>query len=454
VKPCLPKVSLICVDCTDKLHLAERAIEKSLEQCSFGAVKFLTHDESRKHAVKIPRLTSLEDYSRFMIRDLNRYVDTDFALVVQWDGYVLNGKAWTDSFMDFDFGGAPFQPTNVVGNGGFGTRSKKLLEACSRLPVGNDHPEDAAISIHFREHLKNQGLKFMPPELARKLSIESRSWDGMEWMGIPNKYQDSLGFHSYLTPLPKHIDRPLIFTHSGDAGDTIYSLPVIQALGGGVLFISPFNKYPFPNDSKWTQKGGGPEFVDSLRPLIDAQPYIWRTQYTHGFPESCDYDLNKFRLDWKSPIPDAGKSILKMHCDAFNLPLPSDPWLTVKDPIKIPGKPLVVNRTQRYHNYSFPWDRFVEKYWDKIVFVGTPTEAELFGGFAPGRKIQYHPTKNVLELARVIAGAERFIGNQSLALAIAHGLHKPVCVEAWPGNANCCLQRKNAFYQMPESWLT
>ena len=436
------------------MHLAERAIEKSLEQCSFSDVKFLTHDPSRKYAVEIPRLTSLEDYSRFMIRDLHRHVSTDFALVVQWDGYVLNGGAWTDDFHRFDFGGAPFQPANVVGNGGFGLRSKKLLQACSELPTGSDHPEDAAISLHFRAYLEKQGIKFMPPDLARKLSIESRSWDGEEWKGIPNKYTDSLGFHSYLTPLPKHIDRPSIFTHSGDAGDLIYSLPALRALGGGVLFISPFNKYPYPNNSKWaTLRGGGPDFVDFLRPLLEAQPYIWRAQYTHGYPESCDYDLNKFRLDWREPIPKQGKSILQMHMDAFNLSMPSGSWLTVPNPIKIPGKPIVVNRTQRYQNDAFPWDRFVNKWHDQIVFVGTQEEAELFGGFAPSKRIAYHRTKDALELAQVIAGAARFVGNQSLALAIAHGLGKPVCVEEWPGNANCRIERRGAVYGVPEAWL-
>jgi hypothetical protein len=37
-------------------------------------------------------------------------------------------------------------------------------------------------------------------------------------------------------------------------------------------------------------------------------------------------------------------------------------------------------------------------------------------------KIEYQPTKTLLEVAELIAGAETFIGNQSVALSVAIGL--------------------------------
>lgn len=461
MKPNLSSTTLICVDCTDKLHLAERAIQKSMECADFADVKLLTHDATRKHAVTIPRIKSLQEYSRFMIRELHKYVQTMHALVVQWDGHPIQPHCWTNEFLNYDYGGAPFQPTNLVGNGGFGIRSKRLLYECSKLPEGNDHPEDAAVAIHFRKHLENRGIKFMPPELARRLSHEGRSWDSEEWRGIPNECGNSFGFHSFLSVLPKDVDKPNVYVHSGDAGDILYSLPVIKSTGGGVLFLTPKNNYPYPLNTRWTRTGGAANFMDNLRPLLEAQDYIWKVQYTHGHPASTTHDLNKFRLPWKNRSSKDWESILKLHCDAFGVKWPEDkPWLTVDDPIVIPNRPIVVNLTQRYRSNERRWDLFIREYADKIIFVGTPEEHELFNGLgAPDVSVPYYPTKDALELARVVAGAKVVVCNQSLVLAIAHGLCKNVIVDEWTANPNCTLRKnRGALYpkdriEVPKEWL-
>ncbi len=41
----------------------------------------------------------------------------------------------------------------------------------------------------------------------------------------------------------------------------------------------------------------------------------------------------------------------------------------------------------------------------------------------------YHPTKTLLEVASVIAGADVYMGNQSSGLAVAIGLGVPFCCE-------------------------
>jgi len=452
VKPLIP-VTLLSADTTPKAHLAASAISKSLEQADFTSVKLLTNQPNLPYAVEIPELNGLEAYSKFCVQDMTRYVETDHALVIQADGFLLNGAAWTDEFLKYDWIGAPYNPTRVVGNGGFSLRSKRLLDFTAKGNWEDAHPEDSAISIRHRAEIIAAGMKIAPLEVARKFAIEGRSWAGTEWQGIPNEYTSELGFHSLLTKLPADKKPCKVFHHSLDQGDLVYGMAAIKALGGGMVFISPDNRYPFPLNSRWARVGASVDVVNNLKPLIMAQDYIWGCSFTQALPFSTDYDLNKFRMPWRERTPSDFTSILQLHMDAFNLPMPTGPWLTVKDPIKVPGKPFVVNRTQRYHNYDFPWDRFVNKWHDKIVFVGSALEAELFQGFAPDKKIQYYPTKDVLELARVIAGAERFVGNQSLALAIAHGLNKPVAVEQWPGNPNCKLIRPNAIYGLPSNWL-
>lgn len=456
MKPNLSNVTLISVDCTDKVQWTVRAMERCLEQCEFADVKLLTSSEkvnSTDGRVKIKPIKSLEEYSKFCIRDLHRYVDTKYCLLVQSDGFVLNGTAWTNEFYNYDFGGAPFQPSNTVGNGGFSWRSKKLLEACAELPEGSDHPEDSAICVRHRQELEAKGLKFMPVEIARQFSFEGRSWNTKEWQGVPNQWRGQFGFHSLLSVLPNDKKPFKIFHHSLDQGDCIYGLAAMKALGGGALFISPDNKFPYPLASRWQRMGGEADTVDNLRPLIEAQDYVVSCRYTHGTPFSTDYDLNRFRIPWRNRTVRDFDSILSLHMDAFHLPMPTEPWLIVNDPIKVDGRPIVVARTSRYQNDAFPWDRLCAKYGDQMVFVGTTQEASVFQGFAPEKKVPHCPTKDALELARVIAGAKLCIMNQSLPLAIAHGLHKKVLVETWPQNSNCVIPRDGAMYEVPKVWL-
>jgi len=454
-KPNLDRVTLCVIDTTNKVHLASRAISESLKQASFGVVKLLTHDMTQPYAVKIKPLIGLSAYSEFCVKELHRYIDTPFTIVAQWDGYMTNAKAWTDDFLRWDYIGSPWLPSNINGNGGWSLRSKKLLEACAKVAETNDscHPEDSWICHHHRSALEMLGCKFAPIEVCRRWGFEGRSFNRVEWESIPNEYTNECGFHSWLTKLTRHIERPKIYHSSGDAGDVIYGLPVIKAIGDGVLFLSPHNRFPHPLDSRWTRTGGDAEWVNNLKLLLEAQPYIWRVQYTHKTPFSVDHDLNSFRLPWKQRTALDYESILALNCRAFNVPIPKEPWLTAPDPIVVEDRPIVVNRTQRYQNHDFNWTSFIEKYHTQMLFVGTAQEYELLCGMAPGYKFEYRPTKDALELARVIAGAKLFVGNQSLPLAIAHGLGKTVCVEEWKANPNTRMVRDNAYYGIPEWWL-
>ena len=66
--------------------------------CDFGAAMLFTDQPSHSdifQSIRIGKLNSREDYSRFVLKDLLRFVATPFVLIVQWDGYVLdNATAW------------------------------------------------------------------------------------------------------------------------------------------------------------------------------------------------------------------------------------------------------------------------------------------------------------------------------------------------------------------------
>lgn len=470
MKPFLPTVTLCAIDCTDRVHLAQRALEKSMEQCDFGAVKLLTDtqltwvnkgDWKRQYSVKIPKISTIEEYSRFCVRDLARYVDTKHVLIVQADGYVINGSAWRDEFLRYDYIGAPwYQFGGRVGNGGFSLRSKRLLEITAQLaPNEFPHPEDTWICSHQRAGLEALGMKWPNLTLAARFAFEARAYDGVHWSGNGQAYNSSFGFHSWLSPLPAEIDAPLVFHHSGDYGDVIYSLAVVKALGGGPMFLSPDCKHPYPKKPKCTGLDVM-EFYNQLAPLLKKQSYVWSVHPTAHTPPSVDVNFDEFRLAYKRGGAENWESLLGLHAKAFGVQLDgSQPWLEVDAPS--PVRPIVVNKTQRYLNPKFPWFELIRKYGHLMTFVGSEQEYQLFTGYAPDIHIGHYPTQNLLGVARAIAGAKVFIGNQSAPLAIAHGLGQRCIVEEWPQNPNCHINRPDCIYfrhgnqalDIPKEWL-
>ena len=161
-----------------------------MRQADFGEVLLLTDKDPLSEVDprivwrKIPPIRSRRDYSRFMLRELGPYVRTSHALCVQWDGFVLNGRAWDPRFLDYDFIGAVwphFRDGHNVGNGGFSLRSRRLLAASKELPFDGSDVEDVVISRLCRTDLERQGLRFAPESLARRFSYERTPPDGREF---------------------------------------------------------------------------------------------------------------------------------------------------------------------------------------------------------------------------------------------------------------------------------
>ncbi len=115
-----------------------------------------------------------------MIKELAPHVDTDFALLVQWDGFVVNADAWSDDFLDYDYIGAKWifhTDGHNVGNGGFSLRSRRLLEALRDPHVVPGAVEDDAICRTYRTYLEaTHGIRFAPEAVADRFSFEASYW--------------------------------------------------------------------------------------------------------------------------------------------------------------------------------------------------------------------------------------------------------------------------------------
>jgi hypothetical protein len=181
MRPKLADVTICAADCVSP-GLALRAIQKSMDLCDFGdAILFCDTPVTTCEGVryqKIDRLASRNDYSRFILKDLANQIKTPFALIVQWDGYVLDPVAWRAEFTQYDLIGARWpwhKEGNAVGNGGFTLRSLKLLKAIahSSYPFLKDIPEDEQICRVYRDRLISEhGIRFAPVILADSFSYE------------------------------------------------------------------------------------------------------------------------------------------------------------------------------------------------------------------------------------------------------------------------------------------
>lgn len=166
------------------------AFHRSLEQVQCAAVKFFTDaplpkgSDARIERVPIPRLVSKAAYSDFILGELWRHVDTAHVLVIQWDGYVLDGRRWDPGFLKADYIGAPwpqFRDGMRVGNGGFSLRSTSLMRAVSTIAEPGSGAEDVVIARLLRPRLEQRGFRFADEDLARRFSFERTRRSGTEF---------------------------------------------------------------------------------------------------------------------------------------------------------------------------------------------------------------------------------------------------------------------------------
>lgn len=212
-KRILKDITLIGLDCVN-LERLQQAAEICQEAFEFAHVKLLSSIPSEDpRVIKIQPINSTEEYSKFILSELDNYFGTSHVLIFQYDGFILNPTAWTDKFLQYDYIGAPWLvadwavknfdfPENllgqlVVGNGGFSLRSKKLTMLCKDMMtdgrITRYHPEDTAIGVYYREEIELQGIKFAPVPLAQQFSFEGNKdekWDGqfgfhgLDWTDI------------------------------------------------------------------------------------------------------------------------------------------------------------------------------------------------------------------------------------------------------------------------------
>lgn len=194
----LPQVTLIAlsgINYQTKENL--EAIRRSCEGIEWGVVKYIQQGS----------ITNIDSWNEAVIYDLGKYVETEFAMFVHGDGYVINPGVWSDRFLDYDYIGAPWPlpqddysyrtPTGElirVGNS-VSLRSKRILDLPRKLelewkPYYGNTNEDGFLCVHSRAVLMEHGCTFAPLDVAKFFSKE---WEIPENVGI-----NTFAFHSII----------------------------------------------------------------------------------------------------------------------------------------------------------------------------------------------------------------------------------------------------------------
>ncbi len=199
----LAEVTLCAADARTP-GLAWASLQRSMAALPFGRAVLFTHAWQPAspvpglEVVDIGPIDSAAAYSRFVMRELHHHITTPFALVTQWDGFVVDASAWDDAFLDWDYIGAPWadQPAALsVGNGGFSLRSRRLLRAGQDSRIVEEHPEDEVLCRTRRTLLTTEHqVRFAPPEVAARFAYENTVPPG-----------PTLGFHGPYH-LPRYLD--------------------------------------------------------------------------------------------------------------------------------------------------------------------------------------------------------------------------------------------------------
>lgn len=173
-----PRLALVIAD-THQHALARNAVLASLRGVPVDQVLIYSDRDEPWQGLpvqRIPPMTGIGDYNRLVVQRLAEDLQAEHALVIQYDGFVLNPGEFSPHFRHHDYIGAPWPhlPDTPVGNGGFSWRSRRLVEAAARLPYdGESAPEDLFICRLNRATLEAQGVRFAPPGIAAHFSVES-----------------------------------------------------------------------------------------------------------------------------------------------------------------------------------------------------------------------------------------------------------------------------------------
>ena len=89
---------------------AVRAIKYSTQQIKVHKCIVFSHirPNNLTHNIHFECIEKLshDTYSKFILHELYKYINTEFCLIIHDDGFIINPHLWSDSFLEYDYIGA------------------------------------------------------------------------------------------------------------------------------------------------------------------------------------------------------------------------------------------------------------------------------------------------------------------------------------------------------------
>ncbi len=192
----LPDVTLAAMTSV-KIYETIKALEYSMQGIEFGEVVLITHRKpfmlpktiTYKHTDK---LTDIDCFNYKIAYELGDYINTDYVLLIHYDGFVVHPEKWQEKFLDYDYIGSPWPVPapgkqhcyhDIYGNlcrvgNSVSLRSRRFLElprkAGFKWEKDEDgfYNEDIFLCCMNKHKFEEAGMKYAPVEVAAQFGHE------------------------------------------------------------------------------------------------------------------------------------------------------------------------------------------------------------------------------------------------------------------------------------------
>lgn len=192
----LPRVTLVAMTSV-KIKETIQAMQYSMKEIEFAEAILITHKKPLRLPADIKyrhisKLTDIDHFNYKTVYDMGEYINTEFALLIHYDGFVVNPDMWRDEFLNYDYIGSPWPLPkegdtttyrDIYGNicrvgNSVSIRSKRLMEFPKKenIPwVGENgyFNEDGFICCKIKHLLEAEGMKIAPIEVAKYFGHEN-----------------------------------------------------------------------------------------------------------------------------------------------------------------------------------------------------------------------------------------------------------------------------------------
>ncbi len=213
----LKKVTLVTIDSaedfTSKSNIRLAAISRLfpflLSEIEYGDILSINPFNKNKHLLNEQFETiwpfdwdnrinqAISWYSNFLVKRLPHLINTEYYLIVQWDGFILNPHSWDNQFFKYPFIGGG----HSVHNGGFSLRNTEVMKRISECKeTFGSGAEDGFYSSFFdNEWMASRNTPFKIEWPGEDLSNKFASFTGYD------RSLNSLGWHRSGFYSPAHI---------------------------------------------------------------------------------------------------------------------------------------------------------------------------------------------------------------------------------------------------------